>query len=133
MQIKEMYKTVLFFVLAGLIVPNFGDYLYYYQLNVSMFTKLEYSMITLLGFAALLISSLIYNWCLKNFEERNLLAFASLVYLLGSLGTLLYVLDLTLGINPFVFVALTSTVTDTIFLALSNLPSMVLFAKLIPA
>lgn len=90
-------------------------------------------MITLLGFAALLISSLIYNCGLKNFEERNLLAFASLVYLFGSLGTLLYVLDLTLGINPFVFVALTSTVTDTIFLALSNLPSMVLFAKLIPS
>lgn len=39
LKIKEMWQPVLFFCLAGLIVPNFGDYLYYYQINISMFTK----------------------------------------------------------------------------------------------
>ena len=89
-------------------------------------------MITLLGFVALLISSVVYNWFFKNVEERVLLSFAMLVNFLGSVMTLLYVLEITFGMPPLAFVALTSTVTDTIFLALSNLPSMVLFAKLIP-
>jgi hypothetical protein len=90
-------------------------------------------MITLLGFVALLFSSLIYNWFLKSIEERCLLTVSLIVNCIGSVGTLLYVLNLTFGIPPLVFVAITSTVTDTIFLAFSNLPSMVLFAKLIPS
>lgn len=123
---------MLFFTLAGLIIPNFSDYLYYYQINITHFSKFEYSMITLLGFIALLVSSLVYNWCFKNIEERILLSLAMIVNFVGSVATLLYVLDITFGMPPLAFVALTSTVSDTIFLALSNLPSMVLFAKLIP-
>lgn len=132
MKLREMWKSILFFMIAGMIIPNFSDYLYYYQLNVSMFTKLEYSMIALLGFIALLVSSLVYNWFFKNIEERILLSLAMIVNFIGSMTTLMYVLKITLGMPELVFVALTSTVTDTIVLALSNLPSMVLFAKLIP-
>ena len=128
-----MWRSVLFFCLVGVIVPNFADYLYYYQLNISKFSKFEYSMITLLGFAALLLSSLVYNLLLKNYEERCLLGIAMLINCLGQIGTLLYVLKVTLGMSPLLFVALTSTITDTIYLAMSNLPSMVLFAKLIPS
>lgn len=128
-----MWRSILFFSLAGLIVPNFSDYLYYYQMNVTKLSKLEYSMLALFGFVALMLSSLLYNWCFKNVEERILLSLAMIVNFLGSVMTLLYVLEKTGGIPPFVFLALTSTVTDTIFLAMSNLPSMVLFAKLIPS
>ncbi len=128
-----MWRSILFFSLAGLIVPNFSDYLYYYQMNVTKLSKLEYSMLALFGFAALMLSSLLYNWCFKNVEERILLSLAMIVNFLGSVMTLVYVLEKTGGIPPFVFLALTSTVTDTIFLAMSNLPSMVLFAKLIPS
>lgn len=98
-----------------------------------MFTKFEYSMITLLGFCALLVSSLLYNWFLKSVEERWLLSGAMIVNCLGSAMTLLYVLEITFGLPPLIFVALTSTVSDTIFLAMNCLPSMVLFAKLIPS
>ena len=133
LKIKEMWRSVLFFCLVGVIVPNFADYLYYYQLNISKFSKFEYSMITLLGFAALLLSSLVYNLLLKNYEERCLLGIAMLINCLGQIGTLLYVLKVTLGMSPLLFVALTSTITDKIYLAMSNLPSMVLFAKLIPS
>jgi hypothetical protein len=102
-------------------------------MNVTKLSKLEYSMLALFGFVALMLSSLLYNWCFKNVEERILLSLAMIVNFLGSVMTLVYVLEKTGGIPPFVFLALTSTVTDTIFLAMSNLPSMVLFAKLIPS
>jgi hypothetical protein len=38
LKIRELWKTLLFFVLTALIVPSFGDYLYYYQLYVSHFS-----------------------------------------------------------------------------------------------
>jgi Na+/melibiose symporter-like transporter len=76
-------------------------------------------MITLLGFLATLVSSVFYNWFLKNFEERNLLAIAMVVNCLGSVITLLYVKNIMFGMSPLVFVCLTTTVTDTVYLALS--------------
>lgn len=72
-------------------------------------------MITLLGFLALLISSIFYIWFFKRFEERSLLIAGNIVNILGSAATLLYVLNITFGMSPLLFVALTSTVTDTIF------------------
>jgi Na+/melibiose symporter-like transporter len=131
--VPEVWRSVVFFCLAGCIIPNFSDYLYYYQMNVSNFSKLDYSLITLLGFIALLVSSFLYNSFFKSYEERCMLAVAMCINCVGSVMTLLFVLDKTFGLSPFLFVCLTSTVTDTIFLALSNLPSMVLFAKLIPS
>jgi hypothetical protein len=98
----------------------------------SKFSQFTFAMLTLLGFIAMFLGSMIYNIFFKNFEERGLLAFAMIVNCFGSVGTLLYVTDNMFGINPIIFVAFTSTVTDTMFLALYYLPSMVLFAKLVP-
>ena len=90
-------------------------------------------MLTLIGYAATFVSSVMYNWCFKNYEERTLLAFAMAANTFGSIMTLIYVLGLIGEIPPLVFVICTSTVTDTVYLALSQMPSMVLFAKLIPS
>jgi len=38
MKIKEMYSTVIFAAVLGGVVPNFGTYLYYYQIKVTLFT-----------------------------------------------------------------------------------------------
>ena len=133
LRIKELRMTLLFFVITALIVPSFGDYLYYFQLYVSHFSQFEYAMITLLGFVGTLVSSVVYNWLLKNYEERSMLGLAMMVNCVGNVMTLLYVLNITLGMKPLLFVCLTSTVTDTIQKTLSNLPCMVLFSKLIPS
>ena len=90
-------------------------------------------MLTLIGYAATFLSSVMYNCCFKNYEERTLLAFAMAANTFGSIMTLILVLGLIGDIPPLVFVICTSTVTDTIYLALSQMPSMVLFAKLIPS
>lgn len=31
MRLKELHRSILFFVIQGLIVPSFADYLYYYE------------------------------------------------------------------------------------------------------
>ena len=113
-------------------MPSFSEYLYFYNMYVSKFTQFEFAMLTMIGYAATFVSSVLYNVCFKNYEERTLLAFAMAVNTFGSIMTLIYVLGLLGEIPPLIFVICTSTVTDTLYLSLSMMPSMVLFAKLIP-
>jgi len=57
---------------------------------------------------------------------------ACLVNSLGACMTMLFCLEITFGIPNFLFVLLTSTVTDTLYQCFVQLPLMVLYAKLIP-
>ena len=116
----------------GALIPSFGDFLYYYQIEISGFSQVTYSMLGVLGFLTLLISTFIYNGVLKNLEMRNMMITACAINLIGSATTVLYTKQLTFGLSPLAFVCLTSTVTDTLYNAYTTLPAMVLFAKLIP-
>lgn len=68
-----IYRTLLYYALCGMLVPSFQDVGYYFQLNVLQFSKLTYSLLTLLGFVSLMIGTLIYNRYLQNWEFRTLL------------------------------------------------------------
>jgi hypothetical protein len=39
MQQPELNRAVLFFVIFGCVVPHFGDYIYYFDMNVANFTQ----------------------------------------------------------------------------------------------
>lgn len=131
-QLPELWQSLLFFVIMGALIPSFGDFLYYYQIEITGFSQVVYSMLGVLGFLTLLISTFIYNGLLKNLEMRNMMITACLINLVGSLTTVLYTKEMTFGLSPLAFVCLTSTVTDTLYNAYTTLPAMVLFAKLIP-
>jgi len=101
-------------------------------MNVAEITKFQYAMLGVLGSFCLLFSTFIYNACLKNKETRTLMCTASFINLFGSVLTLLFVLQITFVLSPMAFIILTTTMTDTLYLAYTSLPGMVLFAKLIP-
>jgi hypothetical protein len=132
MQVPELWQSLMFFIIMGSLIPSFGDFLYYYQIKVSKFSQMTYSMLELLGFVTLFVSTFIYNGLLRSYQVRSMMICACLVNLLGSFMTVLYTLNITFGMTPLVFVCLTSTITDTLYNALTTLPAMVLFAKLIP-
>ena len=58
---------------------------------------------------------------------------ACLTNLLGAVGSLLFLRNIMLGMDPYWFIILSSTVADVLYNAFVMLPGMVLFAKLIPA
>ena len=99
----------------GASVPSFGDFLYYYQIEISGFSQFTYSMLTVLAYVTLLVSTFIYNGLLKNLEMRNMMVTACLINLIGAFTTVLYTSDRTFGMSPLAFVCLTSTVTDTLY------------------
>jgi MFS family permease len=89
-QLPELRNALLFFVIMGGLIPSFGDFLYYYQIEVTGFSQMVYSMLGVLGFLTLLVSTVIYNGLLKNQEIRFMMITACLVNLVGSLTTVLY-------------------------------------------
>ena len=44
-----MYLVVLYFVLGGILSPDFGDFGYYFMLNVAGISKFQYSMLGTIG------------------------------------------------------------------------------------
>lgn len=115
-------------------MPSFGDISYYFALSVVNFSKSTVSLLTLIGFVALLAGTVVYNRLLKGWEIRRLYAFAIMVGFMGSLSSLIFALriNVMIGISDLAFIIFTSAVTDTFALAFSQMPTMVLFAKITP-
>ena len=130
-KIPSIYRTIAFFLIGSILVPSFSDISYYFLLNVVTFSKFTVSMLSIIGFASLLAGIIIFNKYLKQKEVRNMLKYAILISFIGQVFSLLFALRLTY-INDVAFVIVTSSVTDTLGLAFSQMPTMVLFAKITP-
>ena len=120
-------------MLLGAVIPSFADFFYYYQMDVSGFTKWDYAMFGVLGNVCLFAGTLAYNWWLKNKEIRCMMVMACMTNLIGAVGSLLFLRNIFLGMDPYWFIIVSSTVADVLYNAFVQLPGMVLFAKLIPA
>jgi hypothetical protein len=115
LKLKELYTAVIFQSILGAVVPNFSSYLYYYQIEVTGFSQFEYSMLQMIGYATLISGSVLFNLYLKDKEFTIMMFVACIVNCVGSITTMLFCLKIYLGLPPFVFVILTSTVTDTLY------------------
>jgi hypothetical protein len=85
-----------------------------------------------IGYVTLITGSVCFNLFLKEKEFTIMMTAANLVNCFGAIMTMLFCLRITFGIPNFLFVILTSTVTDTLYQCFNTLPLMVLFAKIIP-
>ena len=91
-------------------------------------------MLGVIGSFTLLCGVFLYSRIFKNYEVRTLLRWAILINFIGALFGLMLALRINvyLGINDLAFVIFSSAITDTLGLAFSQLPSLVLFAKITP-
>jgi len=49
MMMREIVMVIGFFLLNGLLSPDFGDFSYYFMLNVVKLSKFQYSMLGTVG------------------------------------------------------------------------------------
>ncbi|CDW91088.1 UNKNOWN [Stylonychia lemnae] len=133
-KMPEIYKTLMYLICSGAIVPVFNDMTYFFQLNVIKFTKFTQSMIGVLAFFCLFVGAFAFTKYLRHFEIRSLIILGIIINTTGCAMGLLQALryNLVLGIDDVTFVVFTSTITDTLGLAFIQLPMMVLFAKVCP-
>lgn len=87
-----------------------------------------------LGYLSLSLGTIYYNMYLKEKECRTLLKYACFLGLFSSFFGYIFALrwNTIFGISDTVFIILTDVVIGTLSLAYTNLPIMVLFAKITP-
>ena len=121
-------------MLTGIFSPSFSDFWYYFYLDVANFTEFTYSMTMIISYFTLLVGTFLYFKYLLKAEFRHLFKLSILIGFFGGFFSLAQVLRLNLmiGINDVFFVIFTSLVTNTLYYAYSNLPILVLFAKITP-
>lgn len=93
-------------------MPTFQDFFYYYQLEVVGFSKLTYALCGSLGFFYLVVAMQLYNSYLKDKETIVMMVIACFTNLLGSIGCILFVRQIYFGMDPLLFMIMTSTITD---------------------
>jgi len=140
MQIKyaftlpQIYKPISFYLLMGITVPSFGDFNYYFIIEVLQISKFVLSLLAIVGFVTLLIGIAIYSKYLEDKETRTLIKFAILINIIGEFFQLMLVLrvNLILGINDLAFILFSNVVTEVCSMGLYMMPSLILFAKITP-
>lgn len=91
-------------------------------------------MLTLLGSVTLLTGTLMYQKFFKEWEVRTMMMLNIIIGFFAIGINLLFVLRVNVyfGINDLVFIVFTNIITDTLNLAFSQMPTLVLFAMITP-
>lgn len=126
-----LYRTLLFFLLLGCVVPNYEDFLYYYQIDISGFTQMQYSYLNVVSYIVLFATAVSYGSLFSKTPLGWMIFAAIVINIFGSLTTVMYTTGHTLGINPYAFVCMSSTVMTNIYSTYCSIASGVVFAKLI--
>ena len=104
-------------------------------MNIVHFSKFQYAILNLFSYLSLIMGTTYYNMYLKDKEVRTLIGYAVYLSIFGAGMNLLWAkrVNLDYGISDSVFVISTDIVLGTLSLAYTQLPTMVLFAKITPS
>ena len=85
---------ILYLIIGGFLVPNFGSFGYYFMLDVVKISKFTYSMLTVLGFFCLLIGTAIYKRYMRDKEYKYLIMMDALISIFLAPLSFIFVLRL---------------------------------------
>jgi len=130
-----MQRSLLYFILFGLTVPNFSEFMYYFKTEVLGFSQMTYSLITLIGACSLLFGVILYQKFFSHLETRTLYRASIAIHMIAVVFDIILVLrwNLKIGIPDIWWIVLSSSSLGTLFFAFGVLPGMVLFSKITPA
>ena len=93
-RIPEIYKVLIYIILRGLLVPSFGDFWYYFVINIKEFTQFEYGMMSVIGNISLMIGAACYSRYFYKWEFRYILTVSNVIGFIGGVLGAAFVLDL---------------------------------------
>lgn len=79
MAMPEIYLVIFYFLISGVTQPDFGDFSYYFMLNVVNISKFQYSMLGTIGSFTGIFGTMYYEQYLKDVEVRTLLYWSTVV------------------------------------------------------
>lgn len=130
----EIYLVIAFFVLNGVISPDFGDFSYYFMLNEIQISKFQYSLLGTIGQFTSIFGTMFYENTLKDVEVRTVLYWSTIVSVVSSMCQYAFAMrwNKYIYVNDIVFIVVTDTIFNVISMAMNTLPTMALFAKVTP-
>ena len=133
-RIKEFYSMILYIIIGGFLVPNFGSFGYYFMLDVVGISKFSYSMLTVLGFACLFVGTMIYKKYFMEAEYRRLIMMDALISIILAPISFIFVLRLNVqwGIPDMALIIFTDVVSEIVSQCFVFLPMSVVYAKICP-
>lgn len=125
---------MLYFLVTGLVSPSFGTFGYYFYLNVIGISKFAYAMLTVVGYAALLVGTLLYNKYFTEMEFRSLILMDAVLTILIAPFTYILVFRKTVdwGISDMSIIIFSSTVSEILSTCFIFLPMSIIMTKICP-
>jgi hypothetical protein len=125
---KALKRMFLFFLLLGLLTPNFDDFLDYYV----NFGPVRDSCKDILLFSGIFTLTLIYEFYLIDTRIRRMILVSISAKILNSFLNLLISLRFTFGLSNFQMICIKCTLLESTFQTYNHIPINSLVAKLIP-
>jgi len=124
-----------FFLINGFLSPSFGQFSYFFMLNVAHISKFQFAMFGVISRACHILGTIYYKTYLKDTETRTIVRYSTAISVVSSFASLAFAMrwNLRLGISDIMFIVFTDVVFGCLSLALCVLPSLALFARITPA
>jgi len=134
-QMPEIYQILIYFILTGIMTPDFSSFKYYFLLNTVKLSPLEYSYISILAMVTGILGTMIYGHWLKHVEVRTITMWSIVLFCINGITDYLFVIGYTakIGLSDRNYIYGSIIVFGIVGNAISFLPIMALFAKIIPA
>ena len=87
----------------------------------------------LVAYVCLFLASVVYLLFLSDGEYRCVMSIASFVNLFNAITSLMITRNIFLGLSPFAFLMIQTTCVEATYDIFVNLPTQVLFSKMIPS
>jgi hypothetical protein len=130
----EIYMTLSFFILNGLTSPSFGQFGYFFMINVAHITKFQFAMLGVISRVCHILGTMYYKAYLKDVETRTIIFWSTVISVFSTFIHYCFAMrfNLYFGISDIIFVIFTDVVFGCLALAMNVLPSLALFAKITP-
>ena len=130
----EIYQILIYFILTGIITPDFSSFKYYFLLNTVKLSPLEYSYISILSQITGILGTMAYGHCLKHSEVRTITMWSMVLFCINGITDYLFVIGYfsLMGVSDRFYIYGSILTFGVVGNAISFLPILALFAKIIP-
>jgi len=131
----EINHILIFFIVGAFFSPDFSVFNYYFLMNTIGITQMQYSQIATASQVAGLLGAMIYQKWLMECNVRTIIKWSIVLNIVAGFVDYLFIIRVTkekYGIEDIYFLYGTTIIFGIVSNAISFLPIMALFARIIP-
>lgn len=131
---KQIYSTLIFFAISGLINPSFEDMQYYFLLNDLGLSATDYVYLNICQSVAIFIGITVFMYFMSDFEIKTLICISFVLQLIGDIFNLSNILrwNTNIGVSDFYINVAIIMLGKAMMISFSVLPVMIKMMQVCP-